>query len=83
MHCGHVYTHPVDSQYFCKVYSIHNIEHMHESNVFVLLNLIRRVGESFDYNKHSPRHVKLARSSCINYAKALRRQNISINILYA
>lgn len=51
--------------------------------VCFLLNLIRRVGESFDYNKHRPRHVKLAHSSCINYAKALRTQNISLNILYA
>lgn len=85
VHCGHVYTHAVDSVLLNdkKVYSINNSEHMHQSDVFVLLNLIRRVCEPFDYNKHSLRHVKLARSSYINYAKALRRQKISLNILCA
>lgn len=38
---------------------------------------------TFDDNKRRLWDAKFARSPCINYVKALRTQNISLNILYA
>lgn len=41
------------------------------------------VDQPFDDNKRTLWDEKCARSPCINYVKALRMQNISLNILYA
>lgn len=59
------------------------INRLLDSFFFFGLRLISGVDQPFDHNERRLQNVKFARRPCINYVKALRTQNISLNNLYA